>query len=196
MEKWYSTDVKPRYTELDSSAAKIAGTPDVLSGMSCPFSAHTRVVNPRNQNLDGSEGTAGPARIIRRGMPYGEVLKSDIDDGVDRGLIGLFLCGSLAGQFEKIYGWMNYNNFSDKTVYSIKHPPQDALLGNREVVNHQDNYSGVVTSFIIPIAGGEVPVPGSKITIPAALPQFVTTRGTAYCLLPSMACLAKIAGKV
>ncbi len=159
---------------------------DIPSSMSCPFSGHTRVANPRNQNLITSmEGTNGPPRIIRRGMPYGASLTSNTDDGVDRGLIGLFLCGDLAGQFEKLYGWMNNNNFSDTPIFSIGQPPQDALLGNRKATGN--DYSGVVKSFIIPIKGGSITIP--------ELPQFLATRGTAYCLLPSLESLAKIAGR-
>jgi|GEM_PF-1209338 len=184
------------YTELDSPSKVGSGAADVLSGLSCPFSAHTRVNNPRNQNLRVSESIDGPPRILRRGMPYGAELKSVADDGVDRGLIGMFLCGSLAGQFEKLYGWMNNNNFSDKHVFNVKHPPQDALLANRSVTiaPYKNNYSGVVTNFTIPIQGGDI-LQEDKIIIPATLPQFVITRGTAYCLLPSMESLAKIAGR-
>jgi deferrochelatase/peroxidase EfeB len=154
---------------------------DVNSGFKCPFSAHTRNANPRNEDLFTSEGSSGPPRILRRGMPYGPPLKSTTDDGVDRGLIGLFLCGSPAQQFEKLYSWMNTNNFS--SVFPSYPSPQDAVLGNRATQQGQ-----VVTSFLIPdtnIKGG--------ITIPA-LPEFIVTRGTSYCLLPSLASLRLIAG--
>jgi deferrochelatase/peroxidase EfeB len=161
------------------------------SSLRCPFSAHTRAANPRDQPLLPSEGVTTPPRILRRGVPYGEALpnSSTTDDGVDRGLVGLFLCGSIAGQFEKLYSWMNYNNFSDKTIFNIKHPPQDALLGNRNAAN-SNAFPGAVKSFTIPLDNG---TPKASITIPA-MPQFLTTRGTAYCLLPSLANLAKIAG--
>ena len=44
-------------------------------------------------------------------MPYGAPAVPPDYSG-ERGLIGLFLCGSLANQFEKLYAWMNTNNFS------------------------------------------------------------------------------------
>ena len=168
-------------------------TDNQLSSYSCPFSAHTRVANPRNQNLVNAEGATGPPRIVRRGMPYGASLTSgNEDDGVDRGLIGMFLCGDFSTQFEKLYGWMNCNNFSDKQIFSIKHPPQDALLGNRALLKNNPIFPGVVTSFIIPV--GDPNLKEKKQIVIPELPQFLTTRGTAYCLLPSLASLAKIAG--
>jgi deferrochelatase/peroxidase EfeB len=157
---------------------------DITSKFKCPFSAHTRVANPRNEDLTPAEGTSGPARIVRRGMPYGPPLKSTTDDGVDRGLIGLFLCGSPARQFELLYSWMNMNNFS--SVFPPTDPafPQDALLGNR----NPGNSLPVDTNFNIPMSDGKGDIPFNNLS------NFIVTRGTAYCLLPSLASLRKIAG--
>jgi deferrochelatase/peroxidase EfeB len=152
---------------------------DVNSGFKCPFSAHTRVANPRNEDLFVTEGSSGPPRIIRRGMAYGPPLKSTTDDGVDRGLIGLFLCGSPAQQFEKLYSWMNTNNFS--SVFPSYPSPQDAVLGNRDIQG-----GTVGTNFLIPEVSGDITL--------KALPQFIVTRGTSYCLLPSLVSLRRIAG--
>jgi deferrochelatase/peroxidase EfeB len=165
------------YVELDDPNLP---NRDVQSGFKCPFSAHTRVANPRNQDfINPPETPPFPPRIARRGMPYGSALNSTKDDGVDRGLIGIFLVGSLAGQFEKIYGWMNSNDFS--SVFPVGTPPQDALLGNR-------TQSGqVATSFTIPM-------PNNQDSITFNLPDLLVTRGTAYCLLPSLTSLRQIAG--
>jgi deferrochelatase/peroxidase EfeB len=153
---------------------------DVASGFKCPFSAHTRVANPRDQDLFSPDVTSFPPRIARRGMPYGKPLKSDKDDGIDRGLIGIFLCGSLAQQFEKIYSWMNLNDFS--SVFPSYPSPQDAVLGNRDTQAGQ-----AVTSFLIPM-------PDNPAGITFNLSDFIVTRGTAYCLLPSLTSLRLIAG--
>jgi deferrochelatase/peroxidase EfeB len=162
----------------------------IPSSLKCPFSAHTRVANPRDQTLTTGEGTATPPRILRRGMPYGPDLVSGQNDSADRGLIGLFFCGSIAQQFEKLYGWMNYNNFSPAPNYSVAHPPQDALLGNR--VNGKYT-SGMVTSFTIPFQNPATPTVQGSLVI-SGLPQFIQTRGTAYCLLPSLTALQSLAG--
>lgn len=153
----------------------------IASGFKCPFSAHTRVANPRDQDLNPPDVTDSPPRIARRGMPYGPPLNSTKDDGQDRGLIGIFLCGSPAQQFEKIYSWMNSNDFSS-VFPSLPPSPQDALLGNRHTQDGQ-----VETSFFIPM-------PNNPNGITFNLSDLLVTRGTAYCLLPSLASLRKIAG--
>lgn len=131
------------------------------AGKICPYSAHTRVANPRDQQIDSVD--APVPRLIRRGVVYGS------PEGTgDRGLVGLFLCGSLAGQFELICSWINTNNFSD--VFSPGFNTQDAMAANRL-------QPGADTSFM---------------NLP--LRQFLTTRGTAYCLLPSMTTLRSLAG--
>jgi deferrochelatase/peroxidase EfeB len=146
------------------------------NGLSCPLSAHTRVSNPRDDLIYPAD--APVPRLIRRGMPYGA--PPTLPDCCDeRGLIGLFLCGALAGQFEKLYSWMNVNDFN--SVFSPGFDTQDALLANRSLPSVAD------PSFTIPISKD------ASIRIPS-LPQFIVTRGTAYCLLPSMTTLRRVAG--
>jgi len=144
------------------------------SGMKCPFSAHTRVANPRDEPVDAADQPV--PRIIRRGMPYGPAWGQG-DPNADRGLIGLFLCGALDGQFELLYGWMNTNNFSD--LFGPGFDTQDAVVANHQLAG----------------ADGSFAMPTSKGTIKVKLPQFLTTRGTAYCLLPSIGSLQSIAAQ-
>lgn len=146
----------------------------VQSSLRCPFSAHGRVANPRDQVLDPFHEPL--PRLIRRGAPYGPPLQSTTDDGIDRGLIGLFLCGSLSRQFEKMRGWMNLNDFSP-VFDADASSSQDALLGNRQIP--------AVNRFRIPLPNGDI--------ILHDLPRFVTTRGCAYLLLPSINTLAGLA---
>ena len=100
------------------------------AGLRCPFSAHIRVVNPRDQPLANAEVHDVP-RIIRRGMPYGPEWKDGEDNETnDRGIIGLFLCTNIARQFYKILHWMSLNNFSPVFHVDRLHD-QDSLFGNR-----------------------------------------------------------------
>ncbi len=146
------------------------------SGYRCPFSAHIRVVNPRDQELDPIvEGVPG---VIRRGMPYGPPLHSAQDDGVDRGLIGLFLCSDLHRQVYTLTKWIKQNKFSP--VYDANRRVQDALVGNRSV-------PGTQTKFIIPSESGAATV--------SDLPDFVHTKGTVFLLYPSKTTLQKLAVK-
>ncbi len=135
------------------------------------------MANPRDEPTFPGTDTPVP-RLLRRGMPYGAPPAPPDYDG-ERGLIGLFLCGALAGQFEQLYSWINVNNFSD--VFSPNLDTQDALIPNRIPPPASD------PSFTIPVPNG------NPIKIPS-LPQFIVTRGTAYGLLPSMATLRGLAG--
>jgi Dyp-type peroxidase family len=77
-------------------------------GYVCPRGAHARRARPR----DG--GTAGRRRLlIRRGLPYGKPLPDGApDDGVDRGLVGMFLNASIERQFEFVQRrWLNWAQF-------------------------------------------------------------------------------------
>jgi hypothetical protein len=76
-----------------------------------------------------------------------------------------------------LYSWINANSFSDKFAPDFN--TQDALLANRGAAGDR--------SFTIPISKGR----SIKID---NLPQFIVTRGTAYCLLPSVRTLRRIAG--
>ena len=112
-------------------------------------------------------------------MAYGKLLGGDgvTDDGQDRGLIGLFLCTSLSGEFEKLLDWINFNNFSDQfDLRGLR--PQDGLLGNRD----------------FPFASSEFLMPGKPEARKAVgLMTFVQTRGTGYFLMPSLDSLNRIA---
>ncbi|MGK9059079.1 MULTISPECIES: Dyp-type peroxidase [Pseudomonas] len=143
-------------------------------GRRCPFSAHIRVTNPRDQELDhASIVLGGVPRVIRRGAPYGSKLMGTVDDQVDRGLVGMFLCASIVRQFYKQVVWMKENNFSP--VFPNQHS-QDPLA-NRLTPDASNQ-------FLIPAATGDRTV---------TLQDFVTTKGTAFFLLPGVQTLHRLA---
>jgi len=158
-----------------------------MQGLKCPFSAHTRVANPRDEGVKVANSTIVP-RIIRRGVAYGAPLH-EYNASDDRGLIGLFLCGDINAQFETLYGWINMNNFSP--VYPKSPTPQDALIANRPTSPVPSNMN---PAFNIPMADGTSVVVPDPASANPGLPQFVVTRGTAYFLLPSISALKGIAG--
>lgn len=155
---------------------------DDADGLRCPFSAHIRVVNPRDQRLDARiEGpppiSFGPVpTVLRRGLPYGPEWVPGVNDESDRGLIGLFLCASIRLQIYTLTRWMKKNDFSP--VFRGRTRAQDALFANRGV-------PGAATDFEVPADGGPVSIP--------ALPDFVRTRGTVFLLVPSLPTLRALA---
>jgi deferrochelatase/peroxidase EfeB len=146
-------------------------------GRACPFSAHIRVVNPRDQALDPIVDAV--PNVLRRGMPYGAPLAGDEDDGVDRGILGLFLCADLRRQFYTLTGWIQRNDFSP--VYNANRRVQDALVANRAL-------SDAVTDFVLPGEGRD----GGPAAI-RALPDFVHTKGTLFLLYPGRTMLQALA---
>lgn len=177
-------DLSPNMPEPATAGSTAFTYADDVKGAKCPFSAHTRVANPRSQALGKIERITGVPAIIRRGVPYGAPYSKQAgNEREDRGLIGLFLCGSLKYQFQELYRWMNVNDFSPGTIFPYPHIRQDALVANRTPPS-----SGKVDNrFSILLDDGTI-----YTTTP--LPQFVNTRGTAYCLLPSISTIKAIAG--
>jgi len=147
-----------------------------LQGVACPVSSHIRVMNPRDQKLSGMAATTGVPQIVRRGMPYGPELEGEADDGVDRGILGLFVCASIREQFMRLAAWGQRNNFSDS--FPAHGRDQDALIGNRSV-------PGATRAFRIasePAGGGTID----------GLPDFIRTKATQYLLMPSGQTLSRL----
>lgn len=125
---------------------------DDPAGSGCPFGSHARRMNPR----DGM--APAPARLLRRGLPYGPPFDPARPDTEPRGLLGLFLCASLSEQFEFIMrDWMHDGLFGqvDPLVGSFDEP--------RFSFTDLDRRSHTV-----------------------AVPRFVRTRGSAYLFYPSL----------
>jgi Dyp-type peroxidase family len=140
-------------------------------GSRCPFGSHIRRNNPRNTPVAGDGGQRH--RIMRRGLPYGPPFDPDHpDDGIERGLLGLFICGNLKDQFEFLMKhWVQDGDFIGQGE------DRDPIVGNQ------------------PSGGGRFrfrDAAGKRVTL-RGMPNFVTTRGAAYCFLPSLSALRWIA---
>lgn len=140
-------------------------------GEICPIGSHSRRTNPRDQKV---RGLTPYHRMMRRGMPYGsEFDPANPDDGIERGLIGVFIGSSIENQFEFILSeWVNRSDFTGGLAKDEVDP----------IIGHQ-----VSGNFRIRMRDG------STVTV-ENMPQLVYTRGTSYCFLPSIASLQYIAG--
>ena len=153
-----------------SLAALPFGYADDREGLRCPVSAHIRVVNPRDQELNAFQDVP---IVLRRGTPCGPPLEGTLDDGVERGLIGIFFCVNIRRQCYRLLSWMNRNDFSPD--FAPGFDTQDPL-GSRTVPN-------VARVFEIPTDGGPLTV---------GLTTFLRTRGTAFFLLPGVEGLRRL----
>jgi Dyp-type peroxidase family len=136
-------------------------------GLRCPLGAHLRRANPRATTLKRATAVRRH-RLVRRGVEYGPLLEDGAleDDGVDRGLINMFIQADIERQFEFVQNeWMMGGEF-------IGLDPDE-----------QDPINGV---------GGEtsqMSVPGAKAPFIFDLPTFVTVKGGEYVFVPGLAAL-------
>jgi Dyp-type peroxidase family len=126
-------------------------------GYACPRGAHVRRARPR----DGAV-TTRRRRLIRRGMTYGPALPDGAPhDGIDRGLIGVFLNANIERQYEFVQRrWLNGASF-------------DGLSGETDPI------TGPADRVF---TWQRRPVPRRHID----LPRFVTVRGGEYFFVPGM----------
>jgi Dyp-type peroxidase family len=136
-------------------------------GLRCPIGAHLRRSNPRATPLKRATAVRRH-RLIRRGVEYGPHLADGVleDDGVDRGLINLFIQADIERQFEFVQKeWMHGGEF----------------LGLDP--NEQDPINGVGGE------GSQLSVPGAKRPFLFDLPTFVKVKGGEYLFVPGLKAL-------
>ena len=156
------------------STSNAFGYADDPEGFRCPLSAHIRVTNPRDQTLGFAEQIdGGVPPVIRRGASFGPKLEGTVDDGVERGLVGLFLCASVVRQPYKLMVWMKKNDFSP-LFRSVR--AQDPFA-NRKVPGAADTFS----------------IPHEHRPHTVTLQDFVRVKGTAIFLIPSITTLQELA---
>jgi Dyp-type peroxidase family len=139
-------------------------------GQRCPLGAHLRRSNPRATPLKRATAVRRH-RLIRRGVEYGPHLPDGTleDDGIDRGLINLFIQADIERQFEFVQKeWMKGGEF-------IGLDP-----------NEQDPINGVGGQ------GSQLSVPGAKRPFLFDLPTFVTVKGGEYLFVPGLKALEGI----
>jgi deferrochelatase/peroxidase EfeB len=152
------------------------------SGVRTPIGSHIRRVNPRGQPIKGQGrpgGSNNDHRIIRRGIPYGPTyVPGEPDDGVERGLLGYFVNASIESQFEFVMReWVN--NYEFVGAARMNPHAKGVIMGANDPAD---------SVFEMRRPGGAPPL---RIT---GFGSFATTRGAAYCFLPSLTALRFIAG--
>ena len=136
-------------------------------GLRCPFGSHLRRSNPRATPLKRATAVRRH-RLVRRGVEYGPLLKGGAleDDGVDRGLINMFIQADIERQFEFVQKeWMKGGEF-------IGLDP-----------NEQDPINGVGGE------GSQMVVPGAKRPFLFDLPTFIRVKGGEYLFVPGVKAL-------
>jgi deferrochelatase/peroxidase EfeB len=176
--------IEPTPHQLPKPA--VLGNPD--NGQACPFAAHIRRANPRDDNsVTGNSDMASQHRILRRARPYGPPYDPSDDESAsqDRGLIGLFIGADLQNQFEFLMGtWIINGNFSTNDG-SPNNSGYDPLFGPPP-----DAVSPHTTEFSF--CTGDPSNPADYETL-QGLPQLIVTKGGLYVFLPSITALGFLA---
>jgi Dyp-type peroxidase family len=136
-------------------------------GLRCPIGAHLRRSNPRATTLKRATAVRRH-RLLRRGVEYGPHLEDGAlqDDGVDRGLINLFINADIERQFEFVQKeWMKGGEF-----IGLDPTEQDPINGTGG-------------------EGSQMSVPGAKQPFLFDLPTFVTVKGGEYLFVPGLKAL-------
>jgi Dyp-type peroxidase family len=136
-------------------------------GLRCPLGAHLRRSNPRATPMKRATAVRRH-RLIRRGVEYGPHLEDGAleDDGVDRGLVNMFIQADIERQFEFVQKeWMHGGEFMGLD-------PQE-----------QDPINGVGGE------GSQMLVPGAKRPFLFDLPTFVLVKGGEYLFVPGLKAL-------
>jgi Dyp-type peroxidase family len=158
-------------------------------GVRCPFAAHVRKINPRDETTDqGGPRRTLQLRLLRRGIPYGAPLADPADpadpgDKGDRGLLFVSYQAFLEDQFEFLaQGWAN--SPVNPQGYDAPQGKQDA--GHDPVIGQNgDPAAARERSFVL--RGPD----GSFETI--RLPQeWVVATGGDYFFAPSISALKDV----
>jgi Dyp-type peroxidase family len=162
-----------QYNEFDFVPS--AEYPNVFNdkkGYRCPIGAHVRRNNPRSQVVAGGDD-GRKHKIIRRGIAYGPPYDpANPDDGIERGLLGLFIGVSIKDQYEFLMSqWINEGIFTPGLGGT-----RDALVGSNDPAE---------SKFTIPDPAGNKTITGFS--------RFVITRGGVYAFLPSLTALRYLA---
>jgi deferrochelatase/peroxidase EfeB len=158
-----------------------------IPGAKCPVGAHMRRVNPRGALQfgvkkafnDNPGALVNRRRILRRGLPYGEVKDPTSNKG-NHGIIFMALNASIERQFEFVQQqWVNYGN--DFKLANEKDP----LLGNHGVADSGKGKG----KMIVP----NDPDGSNAPFFCGDIPNLVNTLGGDYFFIPSLTALRMIA---
>lgn len=157
------------------------------SGARCPFAAHIRKVNPRDDDTEvGGPSHTLPKRVLRRGIPFGSPHPNPLagDDGVDRGLMFVCYQTSIEDQFEFLtQDWAN----SDVNPHSFRGATgtgSDTPAGIDPIIGQKQNGNGHSQFTIWRPDGGFEAI--------LIMKRFVKSTGGGYFFSPSISALRDV----
>ncbi|WP_448700795.1 hypothetical protein ACFGVR_02000 [Mucilaginibacter sp. AW1-3] len=184
------------YTNFDYHARSKHQIGDMINdddGLRCPYAAHIRRANPRddiavagNMNLNtGVPLYAVKHRILRRASPYGPPYKptEPKTPQIQRGLVGLFIGAVMDFQFRFImHSWLEAGSFRNPDN-SPNSSGVDPLFGPRT----DDTYPpDLQFAFAEPNTSQVAQAPVEYHTVPQNMQRYVRTDGSLYVFMPGI----------
>ncbi|HEV2765636.1 MAG TPA: Dyp-type peroxidase [Pyrinomonadaceae bacterium] len=158
-------------------------------GVTCPFSAHVRKVNPRDTITEqGNRQDVLTRLVLRRGIPFGPVYPGDLDDAADtaplaggeisthRGLLFVSYQTSIENQFAFLQqNWANHPTFP--------------TAGGEDPIIGQTNENEGRARFVQVRAANQNPL---TLTLP---PDWVIPTGGGFFFSPAISVIAGVLGR-
>lgn len=162
------------------------------SGLRCPYAAHTRRVNPRdddkvkgNEDIGNEKQHAVKHRVMRRASPYGSDFTDQTKDE-NRGLVGLFIGADLSNQFQFIMSqWVSQGSF--RSADTPNESGIDPIFGpqksvGQDMANPDHEYLQYPTGTADNLQDENI----------CGMSRFIRTDGSLYLFLPSITALRLI----
>jgi len=154
-------------------------------GLRCPYAAHIRRANPRDDaKVTFNDDEAVKHRILRRASPYGRPYnEAERLEGLEiqRGLIGLFIGAVLDDQFRFImHSWLEHGSFRAPDA-SPNSSGVDPIFGTQT-----DDTYGPDLQFAFAVKSAPPREPPAYYTAPNNLQRFVRTDGSLYVFMPGI----------
>jgi Dyp-type peroxidase family len=154
----------------------------------CPFAAHIRKTNPR-EDLTPESTAVDPRRIIRQGIPFGPEVSAAEESAhttqQERGLMFVCYQTSIANQFEFVQiNWANNPGF----IFGKQHPDGSSVTAGHDPIIGQNSAAGQNRARFMDEPVMNFPTGDVRSTLHE--PQdFVVPTGGAYFFVPSISAL-------
>jgi Dyp-type peroxidase family len=156
-------------------------------GLVCPFAAHIRKVNPRDDSTDiGPDQVTLAKRVLRRGIPYGPPMDNPLrpqPDRMDRGLLFVSYQSSIEEQFEFLQTHWANSDHDPSSFNSMTGGEQ--LAGHDPIIGQEGATPGRARTFALGRGDGTFAV----LALPS---EWVRVTGGGYFFSPSISALRDV----
>lgn len=160
------------------------------SGVTCPFSAHVRKVNPRDTITEqGNRQDVLTRLVLRRGIPFGPVYPGDLDDAADTAPLAEGEISTQRGLLFVSYQTSIENQFAFLQMRWANHPRDPNPEGGEDPIIGQTIENERRERYVQVRAANKNPI---TLTLP---PDWVITTGGGFFFSPAISVIAGVLGR-